>query len=316
MRTMKRIMLAIAGVAFIGLVFILACAPQDSSEAAFLAAASSTEFANPEPVVIRGYNLPSAQDPFISADGQYLFFDDRSDKNHEPTLHWARRIDYKTFAYQGKIEGVNIGKTNIAPSMDRDGYFYFSTDRSYRENSTTVYRGAFSAGRVSGAAPVGGASHPGWAQMDVEVTPDGKTLYLSDFKVGLFGPSVANLRVATKNADGSFTIQPNSDDIFRSINNGGLNFAPDTRDGLELFFTHAKRSDGTLRIYVANRNSTAEPFGVPALVSAAEGQVEATSLSSDGVHLYYHKISSPRETTLYVLTRQARGGRPAARRPL
>lgn len=275
-----------------------------------MAASYSTEFVNPEPVAIRGYNLPSAQDPFISADGQYLFFDDRSDRNHEPSLHWARRIDYKTFAYQGKIDGVNAGKTNIAPSMDQAGNFYFSTDRSYRENSTTVYRGAFVNGRVASAAPVGGASHAGWAQMDVEVTPDGRTLYLSDFKIGFFGPSVANLRVATRNADGSFTIQPNSDEIFRSINDGGLNFAPDTRDGLELFFTHAKKSDGTLRIYVANRNSTSEPFGVPALISAAQGQVEATSLSSDGVHLYYHRIASPTETSLYVLTRGNRGGRP------
>src|SRR5579864_2251733 len=245
---MMKIILVIAGVIFIGIVFVLACAPQEPDETAFLAAPHSTDFVNPEPVVIRGYELPSAQDPFISADGQYLFFDNRSDRNHEPSLHWARRVDYKTFAYQGKVEGVNAGKTNIAPSMDEEGNFYFSTDQSYRENSTTVYRGAFAAGKVSNAASVRGVSHSGWAQMDFEVTPDGKTLYLSDFKIEFFGPSVANLRVATKNADGSFTIQPNSDEIFKSINNGGLNYAPDTRDGLELFFTHAKKSDGTLRI--------------------------------------------------------------------
>jgi len=310
---MMKTILVIAGVAFIGVVFVVACASQEPNETAFLAAPHSTDFANPEPVVIRGYKLPSAQDPFISADGQYLFFDDRSDRNHEPSLHWARRIDYKTFAYQGKIEGVNAGKTNIAPSMDKGGNFYFSTDLSYKENSTTVYRGAFAAGKVSNAAPVRGTSHSGWAQMDVEVTPDGKTLYLSDFKIQFLGPSVANLRVATKNADGSFTIEPNSDEIFKSTNNGGLNFAPDTRDGLELFFTHAKKSDGTLRIYVANRNSTSEPFDAPALISAAEGQVEAPSLSSEGIHLYYHKITSPSETSLYVLTRQTRGGRPSAR---
>jgi hypothetical protein len=310
---MMKIILVIAGVVFIGVVFVFACAPQEPNETAFLTAPHSTDFANPEAVVIRGYELPSAQDPFISADGQYLFFDDRSDRNHEPSLHWAKRIDYKTFAYQGKIEGVNAGKTNIAPSMDEAGNFYFSTDLSYRENSTTVYRGAFTAGKVSKAASVRGTSHSEWAQMDVEVTPDGKTLYLSDFKIGSFGPSVANLRVATINADGSFTIQPNSDEIFKSINNGGLNYAPDTRDGLELFFTHAKRSDGTLRIYVANRNSTSEPFDAPVLISAAEGQVEATSLSPDGIHLYYHKITSPSETSLYVLTRQTRGGRPSAR---
>lgn len=308
-----KFLLVIAVVVVIGAFFVFSSAAQEPNEAAYLAAPRSADFAFPERVTIQGYNLPSAQDPFISADGQYLFFDDRSDRNHEPTLHWARRIDYKTFAYQGKVDGVNIGKTNIAASMDTAGNFYFGTDASYRQNTTTVHRGTFAAGRVSNVAPVAGMSHSGWAQMDIEVTPDGRTLYLSDFKVGFFGPTVANLRVATRNADGSFTVQPNSDQIFQSINNGGLNFAPDTRDGLELFFTHGRKSDGTLRIYVAHRNSTAQAFGPPALVSGAEGQVEAPSLSSDGIHLYYHRIASPTETSLYVLTRQA-GARPAARR--
>lgn len=307
-----KFLLVIAGVIVIGTFFVFSSAAQEPNEAAYLAAPRSTDFAFPERVTIQGYNLPSAQDPFISADGQYLFFDDRSDRNHEPALHWAQRIDYKTFVYRGKVEGVNIGKTNIAASMDSAGNFYFGTDGSYRQDATTVHRGTFAGGRVSNVGSVAGMSHPGWAQMDVEITPDGRTLYLSDFKVGFFGPSVANLRVATRNPDGSFTVLPNSDQIFQSINNGGLNFAPDTRDGLELFFTHARKSDGTLRIYVVHRNSTAEPFGPPALVAAAEGQVEAPSLSSDGIHLYYHRIASPDATSVYVLTRQA-GARPLAR---
>ena len=98
--------------------------------------AGTAEFANPQPVTIQGYQ-GFADEPFISRDGQYLFWND-------PNGHtlYAKKITDTTFDYIGKVQGFDTSAVyNGVPSMDSAGNFYFvsakspSTYRIYRKVS-------------------------------------------------------------------------------------------------------------------------------------------------------------------------------------
>ena len=130
-----------------------------------------TEFGNPEMVQILGYdddhgNSNDAMEPFISRDGNFLFFN--SSNAVAPTnLYWATRVDDVTFQYQGEIGGeVNSsGPLNAVASMDSNGTFFFITNRSYGNADTpgylsTIYSGPFADGAVTPVNPVPGVAAP------------------------------------------------------------------------------------------------------------------------------------------------------------
>ena len=62
-------------------------------------------FTNPQPVTIEGYSQ-DAMEPFISPDGNYLFFNN-SNSLPQTNLYYATRIDDLTFQFQGEIGGAN-----------------------------------------------------------------------------------------------------------------------------------------------------------------------------------------------------------------
>src|SRR4051812_4507820 len=69
--------------------------------------AVSTEFTNPETVTIQGYT-GKQEDPNLSPDGEYLFFDDHDDAGSPIYIYWAKRVDYKTYKFLGRVPGVNF----------------------------------------------------------------------------------------------------------------------------------------------------------------------------------------------------------------
>jgi len=263
-------------------------------------------FIRPQRVVIQGYSEVAAMEPFISRDGKYLFFNNSNGKPGTDThLFYATRINDTTFQLVGSVKGLDASLrapdiNSAAPSLDTNGNIYFTTNRSYHHDFNVIHHGLFNNGTVTGVAPVTGISRkqPGWINMDGEISEDGRTLYYSDNS-----EQVSIIKVASKNADGSFSPLANSDDLLKNVNNADHNYAPSSsKDGLELFFTRAMAGG----IYVVKRSSTSEPFGVPQLaVSAADGPVEAPSISSDGTHLYYAKKdgADPYSWSIYVATR-------------
>ena len=265
----------------------------------------SDVFSNPQRVVIEGYK-GTAMEPFISRDGQYLFFNNNNNQKPNTNLYYAKMVNDTTFTFQGEVGGVNTPSLEAVASMDTAGNFYFITTKSYDQNRMTLYHAVFSGGGLSGVAPVEGISRnqPGLLNMDAEINLAGDALYYADNPfTGGDAPKVSNIEVATKNADGSFTKLSNSSELVKNINNGDLNYAPSiSQNGLELFFTRAKA--GSVRVYVARRNSTSEPFGISQLVAAADGFVEGPTLSSDGTHLYYHKKVGGGAYAIYVVTRK------------
>ena len=262
----------------------------------------SGDFANPQRVTIQGYS-DHAMEPFISRDGKYLLFNNSNDPEVDTNLHWAERIDDLNFQYKGEIGGVNTTALEGVASMDRNGVFYFISTRSYEETSSTIYRGSFDNGTVSGVdlAPGVSTTTAGIVNFDAEISPDGNTLYFVESQFGQSGPQNANILIATWNGS-TFVRDSNSATIMKQVNTSkNLEYAPAiSSSGLELFFTRFNRTDAAL--YVATRTDASSPFGASRKITATTGFVEGPTLSPDEKSLYYHK----REGDLFVIYRVTR----------
>jgi WD40-like Beta Propeller Repeat len=176
--------------------------------------------------------------------------------------------------------------------MDKDRAFYFISPRSYDETFCTIYRGKFADGKVSDVALVPGISRkqPGIVNFDMEVSPDGKTLYFVDAMFANGNPVTADLVIADRR-DNTFERAANSAAILKNVNSDVLEYAACiSADGLTLFFNRAgKDIPNFAAIFVTTRKRTTEPFGKPMRLVAIEGFVEGPTLSPDERSLYYHK---------------------------
>ena len=140
-------------------------------------------YAKPELVTIEGYTGPQ-EDPVISPDGEYLFFDSHNDAGIPSRLYYAKRIDYKTFQYMGKVQGTDhYGKQQLEGVEDSAHNFYFISGDS---SGSHIRRGMFVNGSVTNAEAIKGISSlPAAAgaiaaNFDLFVTPDGNTLYFAE----------------------------------------------------------------------------------------------------------------------------------------
>lgn len=321
---MKRFLIALAILIVVSAgVFVVSCRSACFASNAKTPVAVPT-FSNPERVTIRGYSGPE-QDAYITPDDKYLFFDSHNDAAQPCYLYWAKRIDYKTFAFMGEIQGVNYpGTMQVRGNYDQAHNFYFASTKFHTPgHQSAVARGVFNNGVVTQIAPVEGISpriFPPDVTLDPEITPDGTTLYFSEFNFRPNNLPKSHIVVATKNRDGTFTRLLNSDELLKKVNALGPTIygSMPSKDDRELYVTTAHPAPLGMHIYVARRNSTLEPFGVPQLVAAADmpaenkelaqhgGLSETGSLSLDGTHLYFHRVLSPTRSEIYVLTRQIR----------
>jgi WD40-like Beta Propeller Repeat len=249
-------------------------------------------FTNPQPVTIQGYSQ-DAMEPFISPDGNYLFFNN-SNSASQTNLYYATRTDDVTFQFQGEIVGANAPGLNAVASMDVNNTFYFISPRSYAQTFSTIYSGTFSDGNLSNVALVAGVSKDklGDVNFDQCISPDGGTLYFVD---GVFNggsvPQKASIAIAKRVAGDHFMRLKNSANIMQKINTGALNYAPDiSKSGLEFFFTRIPGQPPMPPpvIYTAMRASKSVPFGKPRKIEAITGFAEAPALSPDEKSLYYH----------------------------
>lgn len=288
---------AIVGSLLLGVVLAAAGCGEDSD-------AARPIFGDPERVNLQGYD-GHAMEPFLTRDGRYLFFNNLNDPSENTNLHYAERIDDLTFQYRGEIEGVNTAALEGVPTMDRNGVFYFVSTRSYEQTLSTLYRGLYSNGRVSGVELVPGVSplQMGRVNFDAEISPDGETLYSVDSRFANGAPQTADIVVAQR-LGASFEPSSNSAAIMGHVNTGDLEYAACiSADGLTLFFTRAQA--GLLAgasIYMAERGDATQLFEPPVRLSALDGFVEGPTLSPDERSLYYHK----KEGVRFVIYRATR----------
>jgi Tol biopolymer transport system component len=276
------------------LCFGLAGCGGSSAMGGYAPPANYTAFANLTLVSITGY-VGDAMEPFISKDGQTLFFNSRNDPTVNTDLYYASRVDDRTFTFIGPVPDVNSPQLDAVASLDTLGNFYFVSTRSYATTLSTIYSGQFSGAAVSNIGLVPGISlqKAGMVNFDAEISADGQTLWFDDGQYSSSGVLQAASIVVANRQGGTFVRQANSATLLAAINSSGLNYAPSISvDGLELFFTRldSTTSGASPAIYRAARSDASSAFGAPELVSAATGFVEAPSLSADGHLLYFHKM--------------------------
>lgn len=282
-------------------VLVLACAPRVVQ---IPATPDSYAFQNPQRVTIEGYD-GDAMEPFVSRDGKYLFFNNLNEPNVNTNLHWGERIDDLHFKYRGELAGVNTAALEGVPSMDRDGNFYFVSNRSYDKTASTLYRGKFADGVVNSVELVPGVSlgKPGIVNFDAEISADGNTLYFVESQFSLFGnPKTARILIARRSGN-SFVRDPASAALLQAVNGDALTYAPATSASeCELFFTRVGPQGPA--IYLARRANRTLPFEAPRRLAAIKGFVEGPTLSADEQSLYYHKKENG-HMVLYRVTRAA-----------
>ncbi|MCF6196298.1 MAG: hypothetical protein L3J50_06300 [Emcibacter sp.] len=271
---------------------------------------SAPVFINPRQVTVTGYKQ-SVMEAFITGDGQYLFFNNDTGDNPktDKDIFYARRINDVTFKFMGEIKGVNSAEVDGVPTMDRMGNFYFVSARNYSKPNrfATLYSGKFKDGRVSDlkAHPEVSLNLPGWLNMDVEISADGKTLYTTQTYFSNDMPEQSYFQVAHLK-DGKFEIDSHSNAIFDRINTADIEYgASISSDGRELYFTRLTfKNGGKFTSYYATRPDKKTPFSTPRPITAINGYAEAPAITADGRLLYFHKKTGD-HFQLYVLERAA-----------
>ncbi|MCB0631916.1 MAG: hypothetical protein KDD15_19355, partial [Lewinella sp.] len=248
-------------------------------------------------------------EPFVSRDGQYLFFNNLNQPSVNTNLHWATRINDTLFHYEGELAGVNTPSLEGVPTMDRNNHFYYIYTGSYEQTLSTIYEGIFDSGQVMQPALVEGISRRqvGWLNFDVEVSDDGESLYFVDGRFDASGgPHEADLVIAQMQ-NGQFSRLDDSEEILRNVNTEALEYAAAiSPDELELYFTRVKaplNANSMPQIYVATRLDITQPFSSAQMIPEISGFVEAPTVAPGNTGIYYHKKEQDRHR-LYYLSRK------------
>jgi hypothetical protein len=255
-------------------------------------------------VTINGL-LFDAMEPFISPDGNYLFFNNLND-GINTKLYYATKINDSTFNFVGELIGTNQTMTphlDAVADMDINGDFYWTSTRNYPTELNNLFHGTFSAGNVNGIERVQGDFNmniPGWLIMDHGISLDGQYLYFINARfddVNCQGPCETELGIAQKINASTFSTLSNSTSILQNINDSNyIYYAPCiSSDNLELYFTRYLKgqitSDTVFEICVAVRSDSLSEFSIPRVLfsEVISNLIEAPTLTVDKNIIYYHR---------------------------
>ena len=258
------------------------------------------------PVTINGLTF-DAMEPSISADGNYIFF---NNSNNGPTtsLFYATKVNDSIFTYTGALVGANQTVTprlDAVASSDSANNFFWTSTRNFPTQFDNCFHGTFNGTDVVNIGRLHGTFYiytAGWLMMDAAINYSGNLLYYTN---GYFGPTYAGcggipcqakLGVAQKQNDSTFNKLSNSDVIMQNINDTNyVVYAPNvSKNGLELYYTRLLKSDISLgtQICVSVRTNLTDTFSLPSIFHPFSTFIpEATTLTSDQLKIYYHKKS-------------------------
>jgi hypothetical protein len=255
-------------------------------------------FGDEIPVTINGLTL-DAMEPFISADGKTLFFNNLND-GITTSLFYAVKIDDTTFTCIDSLTGANqtlIPRLDAVASSDSANNFFWVSTRDYPAKVDNYFHGTFNGTDIINTGRLHGTFYiysPGWLIMDAAISYDGTFLYYCNAWFNNCGalPCIAKLGIAQKQNDSTFSKLSNSDRLMQNINDTNyLVYAPNvTKDGLELYYTRILKSNLTqTEICVSVRTNLADTFCSPSVIYASTLIPEAPALTSDQSKMYYHK---------------------------
>ena len=258
-------------------------------------------------VIINGLSF-DAMEPFISSNGNYLFFNNLND-GINTKLYYATKINDSTFNYVGEIIGTNqltAPHLDAVADMDANGNFYWTSTRNYPTDLNNLFRGTFNTGNVIDIERVQGDFNmniPGWLVMDHGISLDGQFLYFNNARfddTNCLGPCETILGIAQKNNDSTFNTLPNSTSILQNINDSNyIYYAPCiSSDNLELYYTRYLKgqitSNTVFEICVAVRSNSTSTFSIPKVLfsETISNLIEAPTLTVDKNIMYYHRKTS------------------------
>jgi len=256
-------------------------------------------------VTITGLTF-DAMEPFISTDGNTLFFNSLN-AGGNTNLYYAIRVDDTTFNYVGLVGGTynpSPDHLDAVASIDLLSNFFWVSTRNYPTQMENLHRGIYTGGNVSNISRVYGDfniysfNYPyGWLIMDASIDYQGDYIYycnaLFEFTNTVCGflPCEAKLGIAQKVNDSTFNKIPNTDAILNNVNDTNyLVYAPQvTKDGLELYYTRLLKGTFNTEICVSIRTNIADTFSLPMIIHSNNGLFpEAPTITTDKQKLYYH----------------------------
>ena len=277
---------------------LLSCSKESDNEVVYPSFGSEID------VTINGLTF-DAMEPFLSPDGNYLFFNNLND-GITTKLFYASRVNDAVFTFIGELNGTNQTTTpylDAVADLDNNGNFYWTSTRNYPTELDNLYHGTYSSGNVSTINRVRGdfnKNTPGWLVMDHGISLDGTFLYFNNARfddTSCVGPCETTLGIAQKVNATTFNTTANSDEILQNINNTNyIYYAPCiSSDNLELYYTRYLKGTITANtvfdICVATRKNATAVFSVPKVLfsETIANLIEAPTLTVDKSIMYYHK---------------------------
>ena len=285
----------------IALILIISCSSNDND---INNSQIYPSFSNEIEVTINGLSF-DAMEPFVSPNGNYLFFNNLND-GINTKLYYATKVNDSTFNYVGELIGTNQTTTphlDAVADMDANGNFYWTSTWNYPTELNNLFHGTFSSGNVNDIERVQGdfnMNTPGWLVMDHGISLDGQFLYFSNARfddTDCVGPCETTLGIAQKDNSSTFNTLPNSSSILQNINDANyIYYAPCiSSDNLELYYTRYLKGPITLstvfEICVAVRTNSSSEFSIPRVLfsEVISNLVEAPTLTLDKNIIYYHQ---------------------------
>ena len=272
-------------------------------------------------VTITGLTF-DAMEPFISVDGNTLFFNSLNSGGNT-NLYYASKVNDTTFTYVGLVGGTYDSSPNHldgVASVDSLNNFFWTSLRDYPTQMENLHRGIYLAGNVSNISRVYGNfniynfNYPfGWLIMDAAINYEGDLLYFCNAKfdfsnttcVGV--PCESKIGVAQKVNDSTFNKLTTSDAILSNINDtiNYIAYAPQvTKDGLELYYTRLQKGTYNTEICVSVRNNLNDTFSLPMIIHSNIGLIpEGASPTSDKQKIYYHQKDGAGTFAIYLRSR-------------
>ena len=249
-----------------------------------------------------------AMEPFVSPNGNYLFFNNLND-GINTKLYYATKSNDSTFNFVGELIGTNqttIPHLDAVADMDSNGNFYWTSTRNYPTELENLFHGTFNAGSVSDIERVQGDFNmniPGWLVMDHGISLDGQFLYFSNARfddANCVGPCETTLGIAQKDNSSTFNTLTNSASILQNINDTNyIYYAPCiSSDNLELYYTRYLKgpitSSTVFEICVAVRGDSQSEFSIPRVLfsEVLSNLIEAPTLTVNKNIIYYHQKTS------------------------
>jgi hypothetical protein len=278
---------------------LVACASDDGNPIV-----NDIAYENPIEVTINGYT-DHAMEPFLSPDGQTLFYNSQN-TGINTKLYYATRISDTEFEFKGEVNGANETQSdqlNAVPDMDETNQFYWTSVRDYPNKLDNLHFGTYANGAVTGIGRVQGdfyVGQDGWLVMDHGISFHGQTLFYNNARFddqNCVGPCETFLGMAKKQTNGVFSKIADSDSVLAQINDANfIYYAPCiTKDELELYYTRYQAGTVTpstaIEICVSIRANKTDAFGSPSVLfsSTILTIVEAPTLSADKHLMYYHQ---------------------------